>query len=475
MTKYINDMYNVASRGYIDRDPGINNMVRAITSAEFASKLGLGVASAARNFLSANHYLAAVGYNTWGKAMKQYHTDKDLAGVINNIESEQGFKFKDANIAAVTEGLLPSTGVDRNSIEYNEYTEEIRYRRNGKWQSIDKKMSKVAGKLAWFHAVGENAIRKNMFRTTWLMTYNAMKESPEFALSRAGGEKELHTIATNAALIAVNTYAYEYAAFGKAPIIGGTSRDFGAAGQVLGQFMHYPMSFLNQQFHMLRSAGESVAAGDYRSPEVKASIRYAGVYAFVNLLSGVVNLDLTHMFENDTAERARDFVTFLSASTDEEAEKAFHGSGLATQVFGGPFLSDLIFYGNYFGMYRMPENDFAQLVFGYYDVHNKSDKEKSERLLGHINVEMGKVVHKYIPSVTSNNTEEIGRHMLGLYPRKWTREFYWKYGVGKYFGKKMSKVSKRGLSYSRPKKRRGRSAFTKSKQELASLYKAMGI
>ena len=126
-------------------------------------------------------------------------------------------------------------------------------------------------------------------------------------------------------------------------------------------------------------------------------------------------------------------------------------------------------------MYRMPENDFAQLVFGYYDVHNKSDKEKSERLLGHINVEMGKVVHKYIPSVTSNNTEEIGRHMLGLYPRKWTREFYWKYGVGKYFGKKMSKVSKRGLSYSRPKKRRGRSAFTKSKQELASLYKAMGI
>ena len=86
-----------------------------------------------------------------------------------------------------------------------------------------------------------------MFRTTFIMTYNTLKESPEFIRTRSRGDQELFDIATNAALVAVNTYAYEYAAFGKAPIIGGTSRDFGAAGQLLGQFMHYPMSFLNLQ------------------------------------------------------------------------------------------------------------------------------------------------------------------------------------------------------------------------------------
>jgi len=477
MRDYINDMYTVTTRGYIDRPVAVNNIVKAITSAEFASKLGFGVTSAARNFLSGNHYLAAVGYKTWGNAMKRYKTDAELAGIINGIEEKQGFKFKDANIAAITEGLLPSTGVDRNSIQYDEYKEEIKYRRNGKWESIDKQMSKTAGKMAWFHAVGENAIRKNMFRTTWIMTYDALKESPEYVLTRSGGDGEqtLHTIATNAALVAVNTYAYEYSAFGKAPIIGGTSRNFGAAGQLLGQFMHYPMSFANQQWHMLRSAGESIAAGEYRSPEVKASMRYAGIYAFIHLLSGTINLDLSHLFENDTAERMKDFINFLSADTDEEAEKVFHGSGLATQVIGGPFVSDLIFYGNVMGMYRMPDNDLAQIIFGYTDMYNKTDREKSERILQHINVEVSKWVYKDWPSIVSGNAEEVLRHELGLYPRAWTkRHFYEKpWGLGKHFGERISVKGKRRAAA--PSRRRRPSYLARTQSELSKLHKAMGL
>ena len=471
---YMNEMYKTTTRGYIDRDPTLNGIVKAITSAEFASKLGLGVASAARNFLSANHYLAAVGYTSWAKAMNQYRTDKPLADILDGIEQKQGFKFMSANIAAITEGLLPASGVDKSSIEYNEFKEEIRYRRHGKWEKIDKGMSKVAGKLAAFHAFGENKIRRNMFRTTFIMTYNTLKESPEFIRTRARGEQELFDIATNAALVAVNTYAYEYAAFGKAPIIGGTSRKFGAYGQVLGQFMHYPMSFLNQQYNMLREAGYHVSAGDFRSPEVIASVRYAGVYAFINLLSGAINLDLGHLFENDTAERIKDTITFLTATTDEEAEKAFHGSGLATQVVGGPFVSDMIFLGNYMGLYRMPEDDFAKIVFGYSDILEATDKEKKERLLSHINVEVSKWFYKDLPMFAAANPMGAVRHELGLYPRPWTKKAFYDWGLGKYIGQRTSKVSKQAL-YRKGSARRRPNVFRQSKEELASLYKAMGI
>ena len=475
LMKYMGEMYNTTTRGYIDRDPTWNGIVKAITSAEFASKLGLGVASAARNFVSANHYLAAVGYKSWGKAMNQYRTDKPMAKILNSIEQEQGFKFMSANLAAITEGLLPASGVDKSSIEYNEFKEEIRYRRNGKWEKLDKGMSKVAGKLASFHAFGENIIRRNMFRTTWVMTYNTLKESPEFLRTRARGEKELHDIATNAALVAVNTYAYEYAAFGKAPIIGGTTRNFGIAGQILGQFMHYPMSFLNQQYHMLREAGYHVSAGDFRSPEVIASVRYAGVYAFINALSGAINLDLAHLFENDTVERIRDFITFLTANTDEEAEKAFHGSGLATQVLGGPFVSDLIFAGNYMGIYRMPESELGKIVFGYSDILEATDKEKKERLWSHINVEVSKMMHKTIPSIPSQGgIMGAVRHELGLYPRPWTKKAFYDWGLGKYMGKRTSKVSKRQL-YSTGGRGRRTNVYKRSQDELTSLYKAMGI
>ena len=471
---YMNEMYKTTTRGYIDRDPTLNGIVKAITSAEFASKLGLGVASAARNFVSANHYLAAVGYSSWAKSMNQYRTDKPLADTLNAIEQKQGFKFVSANLAAITEGLLPASGVDKSSIEYNEFKEEIKYRRNGKWEKIDKGMSKVAGNLAAFHAFGENVIRRNMFRTTFIMTYNTLKESPEFLRTRARGEQELYDIATNAALVAVNTYAYEYAAFGKAPIIGGTSRKFGAYGQVLGQFMHYPMSFLNQQYNMLREAGYHVKAGDFRSPEVIASVRYAGVYAFIHALSGAINLDLSHLFENDTAERIKDTITFLTATTDEEAEKAFHGSGLSTQVLGGPFVSDLIFAGNYMGLYRMPESDFGKIVFGYSDILEATDKEKKERLLSHINVEVSKWVYKNLPMFAAANPMGAVRHELGLYPRPWTKKAFYDWGLGKYIGERTSKVSKREL-YSRGGSRRRPNVFKQSQEELASLYKAMGI
>ena len=475
MREYIDGIYSTATRGYADRDPMMNGIVRAITAAQFASKLGLGVTSATRNFLSANHYLAAVGYGTWNHAMQSYRKNENgIADLINKIESKQGFKFKESNLAAITEGLLPSTGVDRKSIDYNEYTEEITFMHKGVSRSLDKAAAKATGFLAKFHAIGENIIRKNMFRTSFIMTYEKLKESPEFLATRARGEQELIDIATNAALVTVNTYAYEYAAFAKAPIIGGTTKNFGAYGQVFGQFMHYPMSFLTQQTNMLRKAGESVSVGDYKSPEVLASIRYAGIYTFVNLLSGAINLDLTHLFENDTANRVRDMVEFLAADTDEEREEVFHGRGPVTQYFGGPFLNDAIFYGNYMGMYRMPENDLAQLIFGYSDIYDKKDKEKKERLISTLSVQAGKMINKDWPAITSGNAEEVLRHELGLYPRAWTREdFYNKpWGLGKHFGKKKSEKGKRRLS-GRPRRRK--SYLSRNQSELNRLHKAMGL
>ena len=56
-------------------------------------------------------------------------------------------------------------------------------------------------------------------------------------------EAEADKRAREYALDIVNKYAFEYSASQKAPVLGGTSKNVGAIGQVVGQFFHFPFSF----------------------------------------------------------------------------------------------------------------------------------------------------------------------------------------------------------------------------------------
>ena len=61
LNDYLNDVFTLAGRGYKDRPNWINKTVRALTGYEFFSKIGFGVATAARNTMSAMYYIQSVG------------------------------------------------------------------------------------------------------------------------------------------------------------------------------------------------------------------------------------------------------------------------------------------------------------------------------------------------------------------------------------------------------------------------------
>ena len=413
MAEYISDVYRTAMNGYTERPDMINKIVRVTTAAEFVSKLGFGIAPAARNLLTANYYMADIGYKAFFKAINSYRGGTELTNIVDRVEGEMGYKFKDVNLTAATEGLVPASGV--TDVSFNPITESYTFNKNGKFETIDKTIASITGKSAIFQRVTENFMRQWMFRTSFINFYETMANSVEFTDKYS--QPKIEKAAKRMALQAVNSHAFEYSPYAKAPIVGGTHKDFGAVGQVFGQFLHFPMSFANMQFQQLKGAKDAVLAGQWNAPEIKTSARYAGIYAMTALLGGILNLDIGHLMENDTVDRVNDMVKYFMADDEEERAAIFYGRGPVQSLYGGPFLSDLMFWGNLAGFYSMPDDEKFKIVAGYKDVYDMTDEEKFRRVMGTFNVQLSKMIVKDYPSLKNGKGASIFQHELGLYPR----------------------------------------------------------
>jgi len=424
MRDYMDDLYKTATIGYTDRDPMVNKITRLLTATEFLSKIGFGFTTSVRNFLSFNYYLANVGYKTWFQSRNAWKTDKILRSKVDSAIKDAGYEFSEANLIAAMEGVVPMEGIERTSIEFDPTKEHLKFKRDGKWETIDKVVAKTTGWGAVFQKITENWMRQEMFRTSFVSTYKMISESPAMAYGHTseGRERIALRMAKTAGNEAVVSDAFEYGVHAKAPIIGGTYKGYGAVGQIMGQFMHYSMSFMNRQAEHLRGSKDAALAGQWDAPEIKTMARYAGIYAFTHLLSSVINLDLTHVMENDTLDRVKDWITYLKAESDEEREEAFYGRGPVQSVISGPLISDLVFWGNLAGLYSMPDSDWGKMLVGYKDAYEMTDSEKQNRLLGSINVEVARWATKNIPAIANGNSHAIFAYELGLYPRKWTSD-----------------------------------------------------
>ena len=322
------------------------------------------------------------------------------------------------------EGVVPTEGIQRSSIQFDPMTETLRYKRNGKFEVFDKALAKATGAGAVFQKVTENFMRREMFRTSFIRMYETVAESP--AMQQGHGnrlERIALTMAKNAGNEAVIADAFEYGVHAKAPVIGGTYKTWGAAGQLIGQFMHYSMSFMNRQAEHMRGARDSIKAKQWDSEQLRTPARFAGIMAFTNALSAVMNLDFTRIMENDTVDRIKDMIGYLMAETEEERAEFFYGRGPASTVISGPLISDLVFLGNLYGLYRMPDNEWGKMLVGYEDAYDMTDKEKHDRLLGTVNVEVARWINKNIPAITNGSGGAIWNYELGLYPRKWTSDW----------------------------------------------------
>jgi len=469
LRKYIDDIFTLAEKGYQERPAWVNKTVRVLTGYEFLSKIGFGVATAARNTMSGLYYVQSVGNRAFSKYLMEWDRPENdvVRKKIEAVEEEQGFKFEDMSSPLFTEGLLPTEGVrvrDVDIVVGRDGQPKLSYRDGNVWKAIDSSMSAATGKGAILQKVTENFLRKHMFRFSYKDKYNQLIRGEEKQYDLEG--KEIKTEqskkfkldadkrARQYALDIVNKYAFEYAAHQKAPVIGGTAKTAGAAGQVLGQFFHFPFSFLQMQSEVLRKSKDAAIAKQWDSPDLLIPLRFAGLYMFTTLMSGVFNVDFHTLMENDTVERIRDLYDVANGEED------IKGRG-----YIGPAVGDLFFLATLHDFIELPDNVVKDLIVGYNDAYELTDEEKRSRLLSTLNVEASKIMTRDYKALQNGTIWNVMMHEFGLYPKGWTREMRQKEPLKRLFpdaGKKKRKKKPVNIE-------------EKSQKELDKLYRAMGI
>ena len=259
-----------------------------------------------------------------------------------------------------------------------------------------------------------------------------------------------------------DNYAFEYSPHEKAPIVGGTWRNWGSIGQVGFQFMHFPMSFVNLQSEVLRNSKDALLARQWSNPEMYTPLYFASIYMMAAGLSGLFNRDLTRFVENDTVERFTDFYrVFLSG------DKKAKGRGWV-----GPGVGDLVFLTTLGELYKMPDNEFTRYVVGYNNAYSMTNKEKASRLFSTFpGVQIGKIIERDLPAIANGRATDILKNEFGIYPKPWTKKLQnWMLGTHEKF-KGAWKPKKLGWKAAPLKDK----TKTEAAAELDRLYRAMGI
>ena len=441
---YVDDMFTLQAHGYQNRPDWINKSVRALTGYEFLSKIGFGVATAARNMGSGFYYLQGLGNRAFLKYTKEWNKNREVVEIIKKVEEEAGFRFEDVAQEYALEGLLPTRGSNISDMDIkldNKNQPYFAYKDSKGWRAFDSSLSYATNKGAVFQKVTENVLRKHMFRSSFLTKWMELKEAG------MSNRQEMTSLSKRFALDMVNKYAFEYAASQKAPVTGGTTKGLGAVGQVAAQFFHFPFSFLQLQSNILRNSKDAIIARQWDNPEARIPLKFAGLYLFTHMLSGLANLDFHRLIENDTIDRIKN----LKAVIDGEEDVKGRG-------YLGPAVGDLFFLATMYDFIEMEDNELTNLIVGYNNAYSLTDEQKQQRLLSTLNVEVSKQVHRGYPALQTGTGWNWLMHEFGLYPRAWTSELH------------------KQMGFEKPKKKKGRKTRARQGEtELDRLYRAMGI
>lgn len=240
----------------------------------------------------------------------------------------------------------------------------------------------------------------------------------------------------------MNSFAFEYAAHAKARIVGGVAptkldpvtgqpvmraRDYvGAMGEVAFQFMHYPMSFAHLQAKTLRGAKDAALSRQWDAPEIKHSLKFAGLATMVHLFSSILNTNFTTLIQHDTLERVKDFVDYMTL--DEETLEARNKRGLINE-FTGPAIGDMLYVANMMQLYSTEDREWLKLMTGYRDYYaegdvpdwvgpeKKLDTTEKHEMWKRMSISLERLITKDWPAIRDGRgMTDILRHELGLYP-----------------------------------------------------------
>ena len=446
---YLSDTFELAGKGYSERPAWVNKTVRALTGFQFLSKLGFGVGTAARNTLSGMYYIQSVGNLNFARYLREWE-NHPLREKVIEAEKEQGFRFEDMASPLFTEGLLPTEGIKQREVEIKEVdgNHVLQYKEGKAWRRFDAALTSAAGKGAIFQRVTENFLRRHMFRYSFVEKY---RELTRGGVSEGQAMQKSKKYATDV----VGKYAFEYAASQKAPLVGGSKTKLGAAGQVAFQFLHYPMSFLQLQSDVLRKSWDAGIARQWDSPDLIIPLRFAGLYLFTEMMSGVLNLGPHRLMENDTVERIQNL------------KKAIEGEDVKGRGFVGPTVGDLYYYATLYDFIKTPDNVIADMLVGYNDAYEMTDDQQKARTLSTLNVQLSKLITKDYKAFSNGTGWDLLMHEFGLYPTKETRELRKSWPLKKVFPQKKKKSDETKQILAKTAR--------EQQEELTKLYRAMGI
>ena len=468
MHKYLEMQYRRATSGFRGRPDWFNSATRTINGVQVMTTMGLGIPGAAQNFLSGYYYHASQGMSVIRRARADMRQDSDLLGtdnrkgILSQSEEKAGFKFRLAGLELVAEGLNPVEGVDLSKVDWvmdDKGKMHIQYDGQSPGGELRSKLfSKAIQKSLVFHRIGENALRKNIWRTAFTHAFMERKNNEiwkdtlrekEFERQRESfPEKDIkfsndiiqdvwkleaQKFAEKIAQDAVNTFAYEYSVVNKAPIISGTAPELGAdgmpkmgandyltgTGSVMFQFMHYPMSFAAHQAKTLKGTYSAFISGQgMNSPDSRNLLGLAGIYGAVALISTATNTDLRRLLPNDTIERLEQIVKSFTGPKGDEAVY-----GLINQV-SGPTLNRLLFWAQVSGALDMPRTDVEHALLGYETYGRMSKSEKERALWNSFHVELSRMRHKTVPALHRGvGIADVAMQEFSLYPTRETREW----------------------------------------------------
>jgi len=432
---YLNDTH-ATMLGYNIQSPLYRSLTRGITSWEFVSKLGLNLRSAMRNATQSLQNFVYFGGKGWYES-EQYLKSTVMTDALNKEMERHGIFFEESRELAGAVGLFPET--TKSMVNGEEVMTWKTDTTGERFLSGLEKVAQVTGKpMSWV----ENNVNRNLtFRIAFAQRHKQLntnkgdierfiKEHPEYFTDTEYGKEisdkvENHIARESGRFAAemVKELHYEYSPFAKPKVLR-TGK-----GAVLGQFATYSINFFNYQRKIAKAGGEDILAGDWSSPEAWRLYRLGMMQMFIaGVLNTVTNSDFSNLIQNDTFDRAKQFIDM--ASGDEERQRrAFFGKGPVIGTLGGPFIADMVTMGNVFGFYDLftdfENGDPGMLGYlaGYHDYAGSRENQKVFDVARTINSEVARQLFVVAPRMYNGaGFGQLVALETGIYPSKELKE-----------------------------------------------------
>jgi len=426
--------------GYNVKSPTFRAIARGITSWQFISKLGLNVRSAARNATQSFQNYVYFGFKGWRDA-NRYLNDSRMSDIAKTEMERHGVYFEEVRELAGIDGIFPDTEVSKfDGQEVLTWKADSMKDKllsglesTAKWTGkpmrwVENRLNRtVTFKIAF--AKMHEQLNKNKGDVTRFMREHSKTKKGAMSETAYGDiiskEVDAHIVnkASRFAAEMVKTLHYEYSAFAKPKIMRSP------VGAVATQFMTYSFNFFNYQKNILKPGMSDFVRGDWSSENTYRMYRLGMMYAVINgLVSLAFNTDFGNLVQNDTVDRANQYIAWATGD-EEEKKKAFYGKGPLIGTIGGPFISDLVTFGNLAGIYDLlgdfedGDRTWMGYLAGYQDYADSRDHDKIFEVVRTLNSQVARTGFVTFPRAYNGaGFGTLAGIELGLYPSKEMKE-----------------------------------------------------